>query len=127
MGKGTRAKTEAERRSYTRFPAEIQVDYTSGDTFLFSYITNISEMGIFIRSDDPLPVGTDLRLRFASDEDRLELSGEVMWVNPVKLGPDNLNPGMGVRFRDLDVERRERVVALVRTVAYLPRQAHLLS
>jgi len=30
-----------------------------------------------------------------------------------------LNPGMGVRFRELTAEARERVVELVRTVAYL--------
>ena len=50
------------RRQHERFPASIQVDYRSGDTFLFSYIQNISVMGIFIRSDEPLPVGTQIEL-----------------------------------------------------------------
>ena len=45
----------------------ISVDYSSGETFLFSYIQNISEMGIFIRSDDPPRVGTSLRLRFGTE------------------------------------------------------------
>jgi type IV pilus assembly protein PilZ len=110
----------AERREHERFETSVAVDYASGDTFLFAYLKNISEMGIFIRSNDPLPVGTHLRLRFHVDEgDPLVLAGEVTWVNAYKEGGDNLNPGMGVRFMTLTAERREQVVALVRTVAYL--------
>jgi type IV pilus assembly protein PilZ len=109
-----------ERRQYERFDTSISVDYSSGDTFLFSYIQNISEMGIFIRSDNPLPIGTVLELRFAPDgEVSMELLGEVTWINPYRPFGDNLNPGMGVRFRELKPELRERIVELVRTVAYL--------
>lgn len=109
-----------ERRQYERFETSISVDYSSGETFLFSYIQNISEMGIFIRSDNPLPIGTSLELRFAPDgQTPMELAGEVTWINPYRPFGDNLNPGMGVRFRGLTAEMRERVVDLVRTVAYL--------
>lgn len=108
-----------ERRQYERYDTSISVDYVSGDTFLFSYITNISEMGIFIRSEDPLPVGSPIMLRFATAEEQFELKGEVVWVNPMKLDGDNINPGMGVRLLDLQPGERERVVDLVRTVAYL--------
>jgi type IV pilus assembly protein PilZ len=109
-----------DRRQYERFETSISVDYSSGDTFLFSYIQNISEMGIFIRSDTPLPVGTVLELRFAPDgQTAMQLLGEVTWINPYRPFGDNLNPGMGVRFRELSPDLRERIVALVRTVAYL--------
>lgn len=109
----------ADRREHERFDIELSVDWTSGENFLFSYITNISEMGIFIRSDDPAPVGTELRLRFGLEDEPLELDGLVVWINPVRPGGDNLNPGMGVRFVGLTPEQRERVVDVVRTVAYL--------
>jgi type IV pilus assembly protein PilZ len=109
-----------ERRSYERFDTELSVDYASGDNFLFSYITNISEMGIFIRSDEPCAIGTHLRLRFALENaEPLQLEGVVMWINPVRADGENLNPGMGVRFLELDAPMRERVVEIVRTVAYL--------
>lgn len=110
----------AERRRHERFATEIKVDYRSGENFLFSYIRNISEMGIFIRSDDPLPVGTEIELCFRPDgEDPLDVRGLVVWVNPVKPIGENLNPGMGVRFENLTPELRERLVDLVRTIAYL--------
>lgn len=113
-----------DRRKFERFETSISVDYASGDTFLFSYIQNISEMGIFIRSDDPFPVGTTLHMRFTPDgQDPIEVSGEVTWVNPYRPFGDNLNPGMGVSFTGLSSELRERIVALVRTVAYLRPQS----
>jgi type IV pilus assembly protein PilZ len=109
-----------ERRQYERYETSISVDYSSGDTFLFSYIQNISEMGIFIRSDDPFPIGSMLQLRFAPDgQEPIEVNGEVTWINPYRPFGDNLNPGMGIRFRELTPELRERIVELVRTVAYL--------
>lgn len=113
-----------ERRTYERFDAELSVDWASSDHFLFSYITNISEMGIFIRSDDPPVIGTALRLRFSiDDEPTLELAGVVAWINPVRTDRENLNPGMGVRFTELTPDQRERVVSLVKTVAYLQDDA----
>jgi type IV pilus assembly protein PilZ len=52
------------RRSETRHPVHLEVDCSSGDTFLYAYITDISSMGIFIRTDTPLPVGTSIELGF---------------------------------------------------------------
>ena len=116
----------AERREHERFETSIAVDYASGETFLFAYLQNISEMGIFIRTDHPAPVGTRLRLRFQVEPrsssdlgDPLTLDGEVTWINPLRVTGDNLNPGMGVRFIELTPDKREEVVGLVRTVAYL--------
>lgn len=110
----------AERREHQRFDTSISVDYASGDTFLFAYLQNISEMGIFIRTDTPSMLGTRLRLRFQIDgSDPLTLDGEVTWINPLRASGDNLNPGMGVRFIELTPGTREQVVSLVRTVAYL--------
>jgi type IV pilus assembly protein PilZ len=109
-----------DRRAHERVSTWLQVDITSGDTFLFAYITNISEMGIFVRSENPLPVGTVLRLRFSPEhEPPLELPGVVVWINPMRPDGDNPNPGMGVRFLDLEPEQRERLVAMVRAIAYL--------
>lgn len=113
-------RTGADRREHQRYDVSVAVDYASGDTFLFAYLTNISEMGIFIRTEAPQVIGTRLRLRFHVDEaDPLVLDGEVAWINPVRTDGENINPGMGVRFVHLTRELREQVVALVRTVAYL--------
>jgi len=112
-----------DRRTHERFAARIAVDVhsdrPSGDHFLFAYIENISEMGLFVCTDDPLPPGTEVTLRFTASENRVELDGCVMWVNPIREDGDNPNPGMGVRFDALSADDREHVVELIRAVAYL--------
>ena len=44
---------------------------------------------------------------------QLEIEGEVIWVNPYRPGaPDNLHPGMGIRFVELDDDVRDRLLEL---------------
>lgn len=118
---GDRRRGGADRRVHTRVMVDIEVDYKSADNFLFAYITDISAMGIFIRTNAPEPPGTRLNLRFTPPGGpELNLEGRVMWVNPFRPGSyDNINPGMGVQFIDLSAQQREQIVNLVRTFAYL--------
>lgn len=110
-----------ERRSFTRIDVTWAVDCEAGETFLYSYIRNISAMGIFIASLSPPAVGTPMTLKFAPPgESPFDLKGEVAWINPWHEDRDNPNPGFGVRFIDLTPEMRERLVALVHAIAYLP-------
>jgi uncharacterized protein (TIGR02266 family) len=111
----------AEHRAAPRVLVDLEVDYAAEENYLFAYITNISATGIFIRTTDPEQPGTHLNLRFSpDDEGPIEVEGEVIWINPYRPGaPDNLHPGMGVRFVDLDDEMRDRLLELVRRFAYL--------
>jgi type IV pilus assembly protein PilZ len=110
-----------DRRSADRLDVMWSVDCETEETFLYAAITNISAMGIFVRTTDPLPVGTHLTLRFASPHapEVFALAGMVQWVNPLRARHDNPNPGMGIRFRSLSPEERERIVETIRTIAYL--------
>jgi type IV pilus assembly protein PilZ len=116
-----RRRSGADRRVHTRVMVDIEVDYKSADNFLFAYITDISAMGIFIRTNAPEPPGTVINLRFTPPGGpQLNLEGRVMWVNPYRPGSyDNINPGMGLQFIDLTAQQREQIVNLVRTFAYL--------
>jgi type IV pilus assembly protein PilZ len=110
-----------ERRQSGRFEVTWSVDCQTEDTFLYANITNISEMGIFVRTDNPLPVGTHLIMRFAPPDapTAFVLEGIVQWINPVKPLGENINPGMGIRFESLKPDDRERLVEAVRTIAYV--------
>jgi type IV pilus assembly protein PilZ len=111
---------DAERRIFDRYDVEWSVDCVATDTFLYASITNISEMGIFVRTTDPLQLNTKLRLTFAPPgAEGFQLEGCVAWVNCVRENGDNPNPGMGIRFVDLKPEERERLVDVIRTIAYL--------
>jgi type IV pilus assembly protein PilZ len=113
----------AERRIFDRYEVEWAVDCIASDTFLYASITNISEMGIFVRTTEPLRLNTRLRLTFAppgtQPEESFQLEGCVAWVNCVRENGDNPNPGMGIRFVNLQPDERERLVDVIRTIAYL--------
>ena len=100
------------------------VDCDDDDTFLFASISNIAAMGIFVRTQAPLAVGTAVVLRFPESSGcEFFLQGTVEWVNQWRAFGENKNPGMGILFLDLRPEERERVVAIVRTIVYLRESA----
>ena len=112
----------AERRRAPRVLVDLEVDYALEDNYLFAYITDISATGIFVRTTTPEQPGTHLNLRFQPDGlgEPIEVEGEVIWINPYRPGtPDNLHPGMGIRFVDLDDDIRAQLLELVRRFAYL--------
>lgn len=111
----------SNRRSTERIDVTWSVDCETEDTFLYANITNISEMGIFVRTQEPLEVGTRLTLKFSppGKPEPFIATGQVQWVNPVRMLADNLNPGMGIRFVNLTDDERERLVEMVHTIAYI--------
>jgi type IV pilus assembly protein PilZ len=110
----------SNRRSFDRFQVTWAVDCVADDTFLYASIANISEMGIFVRTVDPVPIGTKLLLSFAPPgHEPFKLEGQVAWINRLREDGDNPNPGMGVRFVALRLEDRERLVEVIRTIAYV--------
>lgn len=114
-------QVDDDRRRAPRVLVDVEVDYASEENYLFAYITDISATGIFVRTTMPEAQGTHLNLRFSVEAaGPIEVEGEVIWVNPYRPGtPDNLHPGMGIRFVSLDSELRERLLELVRRFAYL--------
>lgn len=111
----------AGRRQHGRYDVTWPVDCEGEDTFLYAAIANISAMGIFVRTDEPLAIGSELTLRFEPTSgpptEPFVLRGAVQWVNrDVTSSP---NPGMGIRFIELTADDRERIVDVIRTIAYL--------
>ena len=75
----------------------INKEFESFDAFIQEYVTNISRTGAFIKSKTPLPIGTQVNLRFTvimDDIETIEGIGEVVRV-------EDHPPGMGVVFREI--------------------------
>jgi hypothetical protein len=78
----------------------INEEFAPVEAYINEYVADISSTGVFIKSKDPLPVGTRVNLKFSLILDELhvvEAAGEV-----VRHGARPL--GMGVAFRGLSPE-----------------------
>jgi uncharacterized protein (TIGR02266 family) len=75
----------------------INKEFDSFDEFVSEYVTNVSRSGAFIATNQPLPLGTRVNLRFSilmEDIHTIEGVGEVVRV-------ETDPPGMAVVFREL--------------------------
>jgi uncharacterized protein (TIGR02266 family) len=90
----------------------INKEFESFDAFIQEYVTNISRTGVFIKSQQPLPVGTRVNLRFTvimEDIETVEGIGEVVRVENDPAGM----AGMGVVFRELSAYSKELIERLL--------------
>jgi len=91
-----------EQRVHARAPIELKVEYKKMNTFFADYTKNISKGGTFIKTDRPLPVGTEFifRLTVPKRDSPFELRGAVVWTNKPteKQKPEVAEMGMGIRF-----------------------------
>lgn len=101
-----------ERRGHPRAPIELRVEYKKVNSFLYDYTQNISKGGTFIKTDKPLPLGTEFvfKLQVPYLEEPLTLHGQVKWIG-TELGPGETEgaPGMGIEFIYTDDRDREKV------------------
>ncbi len=88
----------------------INKEFESFDAFVHEYVTNVSRSGAFVRSQTPLPIGTEVNLRFTVIMDDVECIEGTGKVVRVETDP----PGMGVVFTELN-EYSQRLIARLLT------------
>ena len=88
---------------------DINLEFDSIESFIREYVSNLSKSGAFIRSKEPLPLGTRVKLRFTvmlDDPEILEGIGQV-----VRHG--ERPRGMGVVFVELGAPSRKLIERLL--------------
>ena len=103
----------ADKQSSLRVPSQLQVSFESTGQLRQSLMTNISRGGVFVATDDPLPIGTPFKLfiQISDSGEVHELSGEVASVN-TGVDMKSEEQGMGIRFCNLSEEQEEVVKQL---------------
>jgi molecular chaperone DnaK len=84
----------------------IKFKSASLDEFISRYGADVSPGGIFIRTKQPVDVGTSLQFDFTLADSSALLSGlgTVAWVRESDPARANNVPGMGLRFDKLTLE-----------------------
>ncbi len=87
----------------------INKEFDSFEQFIQDYVTNISRTGVFIKTKEPLPIGSEVDLRFTVIMDDIETIEGVGEVVRVEADP----PGMGVVFKKLNSYSKELIEKLL--------------
>ncbi len=94
--------SEGDRRVEGRAPIELKVEYKRLNAFFADYTRNISRGGTFIRTNRPLPIGTEFVFKLYVPElpEPLRIHGEVQrLVTEAEVAAGlQAEPGMGIRF-----------------------------
>src|SRR4051794_39477529 len=92
----------------TRGPVNLRIKFRSESLqqFIERYGVDVSRGGIFIRTREPLPVGTRLKLDFqlVDTAPLFQGDGTVVWIREHDASRAGVTPGMGVRFDRLTPE-----------------------
>jgi type IV pilus assembly protein PilZ len=109
----TTSGTEFDRRKTDRADLVVRVAYHTVDELFSEFARNINEGGLFVETETPHAVGTEVSLQFkipGSDEP-LHVVGRVAHTSN---GGQGEPPGIGIEFDDLDSQARQRINQLVR-------------
>jgi uncharacterized protein (TIGR02266 family) len=85
-------------------------EFSSVDEFIAEYVTNVSLTGAFIKTKEPLALGTKVNLKFTvviDGPETIEGVGEVVRVQ------EEPEPGMGVVFVELTSHSEELIAKLI--------------
>src|SRR5687767_9062431 len=98
----TNALAEPNTRQGKRTPVTLKIKFKSEtlEQFIERYAVDVSQGGIFIRTKEPLAVGTQMRFEFQLRDASPLIAGEgtVVWTRENDPSRPAIAPGMGVRF-----------------------------
>ncbi len=103
--------TEGKRRGAER--VRVNREFDTIEEFISEYVSDISQSGVFIRSDDPLPAGTKVDLRFTVIDEDMETIEGIGVVTRVVSPATSKAPGMGVVFLELTTTSQRLVQRLL--------------
>jgi type IV pilus assembly protein PilZ len=115
MADRTHPETRAavERRRSERAPVVVRIEYATVDALFSDFTRNINEGGIFVETDEPIPLDqkVELKLRLPGSSELVNATGRVVRIEPTSSSSAG---GIAIEFEQLDANARELINAAVR-------------
>ena len=122
MAERLRSETHAavERRRTERTPVVVRIEYSTVDALFSDFTRNINEGGIFVETDDLIPLDekVELKLRLPNSNEFVHVTGRVVRVETTTAASAG---GIAIEFEQLDANAREVINAAVRRLRSNPR------
>ncbi len=110
---------ERDLAQFFRVPVYLPVDYDGRKVLATSRISNLSQNGCFVATPQPLPLGSEIELRFQLPglRELMIVTGVVRWTrgSPKEKKPIHGRAiGMGVEFAKLSRAQRAQIKLFIR-------------
>lgn len=109
-----------ENRRHERVPSEflVRIRVRDSDELTEGQALNLSGGGAFVRSDAPLPRGTQVKLELNLEPigKVAYVEGTVVWTRP-KMPDPQFPSGMGIRFDEPDDEALRHITETIEALA----------
>ena len=101
--------------SATGYKSSIRYPVETFQEFLERYGHNFQPGGVFIHTESPLPVGAFLQMEITLKNGGfiLKAEGQVAWARRPEGSDQNLPPGMGVKFLEIQGESQSVLDAII--------------
>jgi uncharacterized protein (TIGR02266 family) len=106
------------QRGSQRVPYTVQVEFRTASSFLVAYSLNVSRGGLFLETDQEVPIGAAVMLQFlVPGMGSTAAAGRVTW----RRGPGSTDgpPGIGIEFEEVPAELGETIDRLVNSFSGL--------
>jgi len=103
-----------DKRKNIRVETNIDILFKESGAFIKSYMLNVSNGGLFLKTENPLQIDSlvTIRMKLPGDTENMEIQGCVVWSNPK--GKNNAFPsGMGIQFVKMSPEHKKKIEAFV--------------
>ena len=108
------------KRTSPRAPVSIRVEYHRLNAFFSEYTRDISKGGLFIKTDEALPTGTECQfsLVFPGHDEPITLQGVVRRVveDAAQQADKSVENGFAIQFRFSDAEEKAALAQLVEEI-----------
>ncbi len=94
----------SDQREHPRAEIQLEVNCKNLDVFSKHNILNISQGGVFIQTDSPFSLGTEVDLEFTLPDQKgtIKTKGLVVWKHgQTKSSISSYEPGMGIKFKEI--------------------------
>jgi len=104
-----------ERRGSPRADFVVRVNYQTVDSLFSEFARNINDGGIFVETDNPQPIGTNVELAFKlpGSDQPIEVVGNVVrTIDAGQAEPDEV-AGMAIEFENLGSDVRQKINEII--------------
>lgn len=103
-------------RRYRRFPLKVEVGYATDHNFYTGFIENLSSGGLFIATHQPTQIGEVMEVTFTVPGIPAPCIAiaQVTWLRDYDASNEDMVPGMGLKFIQLDPKVRAAVELFIK-------------